>query len=264
VKKILFINTETSPYVAESTLAMMGKNVPELAQSNGCEIRTFMPKWGNINERRGQLHEMQRLSGMNIIINGTDHPLIIKVASIPVSRVQVYFIDNEDYFTRKGIEYDENGTLYPDNGERAIFFARGVLEITKKLKWTPDIIHCQGWMTALVPLYLKKAYNDEPCFRNVKIISSVCNIQESGSVGENFKNSIAYKDITAEELAAYNDNISMSDLNKIAIEYSDGIIEMTEDVAPEIIEQAQSLGKKILKYPGENFIEQYKEFYEEI
>lgn len=264
MKKILYINTETSPYVAESALATMGKAVPEMAQSNGCEIRTFMPKWGNINERRGQLHEMQRLSGMNIIINGTDHPLIIKVASIPVSRVQVYFIDNEDYFTHRGLECDSNGELYPDNGERAIFFARGVLEITKKLKWTPDIIHCQGWMASLVPLYLKKAYNDEPCFRDVKIITSIDKIENDGIIGENFKNSIEYKNITAEDLAEYNDSFSMNDLCKIAAEYSDGIIEITAGANPEIMDMAQTLGKKTLPYPGEDFTEKYKEFYETI
>ena len=134
VKKVLFINTETAPYVAENTLSIMGKRIPETIQGSGCEIRTFMPKWGNINERRGQLHEVIRLSGMNIIINGTDHPLIIKVASIPVSRVQVYFIDNEDFFIHRGLERNADGQLCDDNVERAGFFARVLLETVKKLR----------------------------------------------------------------------------------------------------------------------------------
>ena len=141
-KKILFINQEISPYVPDSYLSLMGRNLPQKMQEMGHEIRTFMPKWGNINERRGQLHEVIRLSGMNIIINDTDHPLIIKVASIQSSRIQVYFIDNEDYFIKRQMATDETGEDYLDNGERAIFFARGVLETVKKLRWVPDVIHC--------------------------------------------------------------------------------------------------------------------------
>ena len=151
-KKILFINQEMTPYVPETELSKIGRDLPQKMQESGYEIRTFMPKWGNINERRGQLHEVIRLSGMNLIIDDTDHPLLIKVASIPLVRLQVYFIDNEDYFTKRQMTEDEEGHEYPDNGERAIFFARGVLETVKKLRWSPDIIHCQGWMGAVVPL----------------------------------------------------------------------------------------------------------------
>lgn len=159
-KKVLFINQEISPYVPESGLSTMGRNLPQAIQEKGHEIRTFMPKWGNINERRGQLHEVIRLSGMNLIIDDTDHPLIIKVASIQASRIQVYFIDNDDYFAKRLMAADENGNDYTDNGERAIFFARGVLETVKKLRWVPDIIHCQGWMSSVIPLYVKTAYHD--------------------------------------------------------------------------------------------------------
>ena len=153
-KKILFINQEICPYVPESEMSIMGRQLPQKIQESGYEIRTFMPKWGSINERRGQLHEVIRLLGMNLIIDDTDHPLIIKVASIPNTRIQVYFIDNEDYFMKRQMTRDESGEEYPDNGERAIFFARGVLETVKKLRWTPDIIHCQGWMAAVIPLYI--------------------------------------------------------------------------------------------------------------
>lgn len=261
VKKVLFINTETSPYVANNPQSLMGQKVPERIQANGFEIRTFMPKWGCINERRGQLHEVIRLSGMNIIVDDTDHPLIIKVASIPVSRVQVYFIDNDDYFTRKGIEKDEDGNVYTDNGERAIFFARGVLETVKKLRWVPDVIHCQGWMSAIVPLFIKKAYNEEPCFRDCKVISSLFHSDMEGLIGLNFKKCLQYKNINQEMLADYNDSFDLKELGKLAIDYSDGIIQMSEDVNPELIKHVADKKKKFLSYPGEDFINSYKEFY---
>lgn len=265
VKKVLFINTETSPYVPENNLAQMGKIVPEHFQNNGYEIRTFMPKWGTINERRGQLHEVIRLSGMNIIIDGTDHPLIIKVASIPVSRVQVYFIDNEDYFLRKGMERDAEGKLYEDNGERAIFYARGVLETVKKLRWVPDVIHCQGWMSSIVPLYIKKAYQDEPCFRDVKIVSALYHKKDmEGTVGENFKSCLAFKDINETMLADYENNFNIKELGKLAIDYSDGIIEMSDDINPVLKEYAKAANKPILAYSDEDFLDRYKNFYESL
>ena len=156
--KVLFITQEIIPYVAESEMSTVGRKLPQAIQEKGKEIRTFMPKWGNVNERRNQLHEVIRLSGMNLIIDDTDHPLIIKVASIQAARMQVYFIDNDDYFQHRLMERNEEGVEYPDNDERAIFYARGVLETVKKLRWCPEIIHCQGWISALVPLYIKKAY----------------------------------------------------------------------------------------------------------
>lgn len=263
VKKVLFINTETVPYVSENPLSLMGKNVPEAIQGSGCEIRTFMPKWGCINERRGQLHEVIRLSGMNIIIDETDHPLIIKVASIPVSRLQVYFIDNDDYFLRKGIERDEDGKIYNDNGERAVFFARGVLETVKKLRWVPDVIHCQGWMSAIVPFYVKTAYCDEPCFRDVKIVSSMYHKEDMSDclLGEEFKKSLAFKNIDASLLTAYSEDFNIVDMGKLAIDYSDGIIEMSADLNPELKEYAKKAKKPVLPYPGDNFLAAYKEFY---
>lgn len=260
-KKVLFINTETAPYVAETALSEMGKIVPERIQGSGCEIRTFMPKWGGINERRGQLHEVIRLSGMNIIIDGTDHPLVIKVASIPVSRVQVYFIDNDDYFLRKGIKCDENGNVFDDNGERAIFYARGVLETVKKLRWIPDIIHCQGWMSGIVPFYIRKAYQDEPCFRDSKIISAIYSEKTGGSIGDDFKKRLAFKDIDETTLKEYKDDFDFTELGKLAIDYSDGIIEMEGNVNPELKSYAQAAKKPILEYPGEDFLDSYKEFY---
>lgn len=198
-KKVLFINQEITPYVPESEMSVMGRQLPQKMQDNGFEIRTFMPKWGAINERRGQLHEVIRLSGMNLIIDDTDHPLIIKVASIPVSRLQVYFIDNEDYFLhRPAMTEDENGMEYADNGERAIFFARGVLETVKKLRWAPDLIQCQGWMTAVVPLYIKTAYHDDPSFANTKVVTSLFDNQLKTQLGDNFKRCVEFRDAKAD------------------------------------------------------------------
>lgn len=260
-KKVLFINQEITPYVPESALSEMGRNLPQSMQEKGHEIRTFMPKWGNINERRGQLHEVIRLSGMNLIIDDTDHPLIIKVASIQASRIQVYFIDNDDYFTKRQMGKDENGNDYLDNGERAIFFARGVLETVKKLRWTPDIIHCQGWMSAVVPLYVKTAYHDEPSFENAKIVTSLFEKEISGNIGNNFKKCLEFRDVTEKSLQKYNDNFDFEELNKLAIDYSDGIIEASQGVNPLLTDYTIENGKPLLKYEEEGFTDRCNLFY---
>lgn len=260
-KRILFINTETCPYVPENEVANMGKLLPETMQAEGCEIRTFMPKWGTINERRGQLHEVIRLSGMNIVIDDTDHPLIIKVASIPTSRVQIYFIDNEDFFTKRGIVNDAEGNEYSDNYERAIFFARGVLETVKKLRWTPDIIHCQGWMASIVPLYLRLAYQNEPCFENVKIVSGLFNSTIKGLSADNYKKCLEFQGVTEDALKEYKEQFDILELAKIAVDYSDAVIEGGSDVDSKILEYAKSTGKPFVEYPGNDFKEKYIELY---
>lgn len=263
-KKVLFINQEIQPYVPESELSLMGRNVAQAIQEGGHEIRTFMPKWGNINERRGQLHEVIRLSGINLIINDTDHPLIIKVASIPSTRIQVYFIDNDDYFTSRLMATDENGEDYADNGERAIFFARGVLETVKKLRWTPDIIHCQGWMSAVVPFYVKTAYHYEPSFADAKVITSLYANSLKRDLGENFKRCLEFRDAKAKLLAKYNNEFDFRELGKLAIDYSDGVIEAGKGVNGELLEYAKAGNTPLLGYPGEDFAGKYEEFYEKI
>ncbi|MCK4854782.1 MAG: glycogen/starch synthase, partial [Bacteroidales bacterium] len=185
--KILFISQEITPYLPESEMSKIGRYLPQGIQEKGREIRTFMPKYGSINERRNQLHEVIRLSGMNLIIDDTDHPLIIKVASIQSARMQVYFIDNEDYFHDKYVLADENGDYFQDNDERAIFFARGVLETVRKLRWSPDVVHCHGWITALVPLYLKRTFVDDPLYNNSKIVYSVYNDDFNKPLNKDFK-----------------------------------------------------------------------------
>lgn len=248
-KKILFINQEIVPYVPDSELSLMGKALPQVMQENGHEIRTFMPKWGTINERRGQLHEVIRLSGMNLIIDDTDHPLIIKVASIAQTRIQVYFIDNEDYFSKRQMTINEKGEDYSDNGERAIFFARGVLETVKKLRWVPDIIHVQGWMGAVVPLYIKTAYHDEPSFANTKVVTSLFTKSLNSELGDNFKRCVEFRDAKAELLKKYNDKFDFEELGKLAIDYSDGVIAANKDVNEKLLKYAKSNHIPTLAYP---------------
>ena len=262
-KKILFINQEISPYVPDNNLSLMGKDLPQAMQERNHEIRTFMPKWGTINERRGQLHEVIRLSGMNLIINDTDHPLIIKVASIQSARVQVYFIDNDDYFGKRLMEKDEQGEDYPDNGERAIFFARGVLETVKKLRWVPDIIHCQGWMSAVVPLYIKTAYHDEPSFADTKVITSLYDQNLNKDLGDNFKKCLEFRDAREELLKDYNDNFDFTELGKLAIDYSDGIIQAAEKVNEVLLNYAKDKNIPVLGY-YEDFANEYEAFYDQI
>ncbi|MBR5988673.1 MAG: glycogen/starch synthase [Prevotella sp.] len=262
-KKILFINQEISPYVPDNSLSLMGKDLPQAMQELNHEIRTFMPKWGTINERRGQLHEVIRLSGMNLIINDTDHPLIIKVASIQSARVQVYFIDNDDYFGKRLMEKDEQGEDYPDNGERAIFFARGVLETVKKLRWVPDIIHCQGWMSAVVPLYVKTAYHDEPSFAKTKVVTSLFSKSLEKDLGTNFKKCLEFREAKAELLKGYNDNFDINELVKLAIDYSDGVVQADEVVNKKLLDYAKGRNIPVLGY-HRDFADEYEKFYAQL
>ena len=262
-KKILFINQEISPYVPDNSLSLMGKSLPQAIQECSHEIRTFMPKWGTINERRGQLHEVIRLSGMNLIINDTDHPLIIKVATIQSAKIQVYFIDNDDYFGKRLMEKDEQGEDYSDNGERAIFFARGVLETVKKLRWVPDIIHCQGWMSAIVPMYVKTAYHDEPSFAEAKVVTSLFSQKLDNDLGEDFKKCLEFRDANEEVLNKYKNNFDLQELGKMAIDYSDGIVLAEETVNSELLAYAKEKNVPILNY-SEQVAAECEGFYDQL
>ncbi len=258
----MFINQEITPYVPESEMSRLGRRMPQVMQEKGYEIRTFMPKWGNINERRGQLHEVIRLSRMMLIIDETDHPLIIKVASIPSTRIQVYFIDNEDYFAKRLMAFDESGREYDDNGERAVFFARGVLETVKKLRWVPDIIHCQGWMCSAVPLYVKTAYRDEPSFSSTKVVTSLFSERLESPIGDVFRRSIAFRDVDASALGAYVGNFGFTDLQKLAMDHSDGIAIAGESVDRELIDYAHGLGVPVMDRPEDgNVFQAYDGLY---
>ena len=263
-KKILFINQEIAPYVPDSELSLLGRDLPHSIQEQGFEIRTFMPKWGNINERRGQLHEVIRLSGMNLIIDETDDPLIIKVATIQSVKVQVYFIDNGDYCSRRQMDKDETGADYADNGERAIFFARGVLETVKKLRWVPDIIHCQGWMSAVVPFYIKTAYHDEPSFTNTKVVTSLYANSMTSQLDPNFKRCLEFREATEELLKPYKAQFDFEELGKLAIDYSDGVVAAVKDVNKDLLGYAGEKNIPVLNYSEDNIGENMKAFYNTI
>lgn len=264
MKKILFVNQDMTPYVEETEVAKAGRNVAQKVQESGQEIRSFMPRWGTINERRGQLHEVIRLSGLNISINDIDHPLIIKVASIPGTKMQVYFIDNDEFFSRKGQTADEKGKLFEDNGERAAFFARGVIETIKKLRWAPDVIHCQGWMASMIPVYAKVAYKDDPVMANVKVVTSILDQEKQDTFNDDTKQCIEYGDVTLESLEKYADKMGSDDLLKLAIDYSDGVIKGSENADDAMMDYAKEAGKAVLDYQGEDFAKAYVDFYESI
>ena len=263
--KVLFITQEITPYVSESEMSLVGRNLPQAIQEKGREIRTFMPKWGNINERRNQLHEVIRLSGMNLIIDDTDHPLIIKVASIQSARMQVYFIDNADYFQNRLQVVDENGVEYEDNDARAIFYARGVLETVKKLRWCPDVIHCHGWMTALAPLYIKKAYKDEPSFRDAKVVFSLYDNDFKEPFHPDFASKLLLKGISKKDVADLKEPVDYTALCKLAVDYSDGVIQQSEHVNEEVIAYARQIGKPVLGYQSpEIFADACNDFYDQV
>jgi len=260
--KVLFISQEITPYLPESEMALIGRNLPQGIQERGKEIRTFMPRYGCINERRNQLHEVIRLSGMNLVIDDTDHPLIIKVASIQSARMQVYFIDNEDYFHRKFTLCDEEQKYFEDNDERAIFFARGVIETVKKLRWAPDLIHCHGWISAFVPVLIKKAYSDDPLFAKSKVIYSVYNDDFSNTLRPNIRNKIlmdgiAKKDV---EILKTPDYVSLS---KLAINFADGVIQGSPEINKELDEHIKTISKPVLLYQDqEHYIDLFNNFYD--
>ena len=263
-KKILYISQEIFPYLPESEMSEISRYLPQGVQEKGREIRTFMPRYGCVNERRNQLHEVIRLSGMNLVINDTDHPLIIKVASIQTARMQVYFIDNEDYFQRKCALTDEVGNEFPDNDERAVFFARGVLETVIKLRWAPDIIHCHGWLTSLVPLYIKKYYYNNPLFRNSKVVYSVYNDAFKTTLNPKFSEKLMLEGVNKEDVEVIK-NPTFVNICKLGINFSDAVIKGAGKINKDIEKHIQSAGKPYLEnQPMETYIDAYNDFYEKV
>ncbi|MCE4566070.1 glycogen/starch synthase [Maribellus sp. CM-23] len=263
-KRILYISQEITPYLPESEMSETARYLPQGVQERGREIRTFMPRYGCVNERRNQLHEVIRLSGMNLVINDTDHPLIIKVASIQAARMQVYFIDNEDYFQRKSVLKDDKGNEFEDNDERAVFFARGVLETVIKLRWAPDIIHCHGWLTSLVPLYIKKYYYNDPLFSQSKVVYSVYDDDFKKTLDPRFNEKLLLEGITKEDVEAINDP-TFFNVSKLAIDYSDAAIQGTASINSDVKDYIKQSGKLFLDYhPRETYIDAYNEFYDKV
>ena len=248
--RILFISQEISPYLAEETpIRLLNRQLPEFFQSHGYETRTFMPKFGEINERRNQLHEVIRLSGMNLIIEDSDHPLLIKVASIQSARIQIYFIDNDDLFHRRKGVADEAGVEYPDNDDRVIFYARGVIETVKKLRWTPNIILCSGWMSALAPLYLKKAYSDEPFFANSKIVLMLDDNEYQKPFPTRFTEKLRIEGISNSDVRSIDGfPIGYEELMRLAIDFSDAIVYASANVNQRLVNYAETKGKPSLPY----------------
>ena len=267
-KKILYITQEIFPYLPETQISHISRYLPQAIQDKGHEIRTFMPKFGNINERRNQLHEVIRLSGMNLIIDDSDHSLIIKVASIQSARMQVYFIDNDDFFQNRETLVDGKGVEYDDNDERSIFFVRGVLETIKKLRWVPDVIHCHGWFTALAPIYIKKGYKDDPCLKNAKVIYSVYDEDFKKPFNEGFSEKLRFDTIGDKEIEDVKKRGKMDfvNLTKLAIDYSDGVVQGSENIHKEL---DKYITDKKIPYLGynpdfENNVEKIDEFCDKI
>ncbi len=230
----------------------------------GKEIRVFTPRYGKINERRHQLHEVIRLSGMNLIINDTDHPLIIKVASIPSAKMQVYFIDSEEYFHRKAVNRDNEGNFFSDNDERGIFFCKGVLETVKKLGWTPDIIHCSGWITAFLPMYVKRLYNDDPHFANSRIVFSQFGEGFSERMDENLMRKLQMEGFDNDAVAHLEDP-TYTNLIKTAVDHSDGVIKAMDTINEDLKTYIDDTGKPFLDAPqAQDHLQAYDEFYQRI
>lgn len=261
--RILFICQEIYPYLAEETaVRQLNRALPEVCQANGFETRTFMPKFGEINERRNQLHEVIRLSGMNVIIDDTDHPLLLKVASIQNARIQIYFIDNDDYFRRRRGLADEKGREYVDNDERCIFFARSVIETVKKLRWTPDIVYCSGWMSALAPLYLKKAYADTPFFAKSKIVLSLADDGFRTAFGMTFADKVMIDGIEQADLETiYGRKTGYNELMKLAVDYADAIVQSEPTVNSVVKKHAQKRDIPYMQYVEGNPTDKYLEFF---
>lgn len=260
--RILYVSTELVPYTPENTLSNSALNLPKMTNSQGNDVRIFMPKFGVINERRHQLHEVIRLSGMNMIVNDIDQPLIIKVASLPNERMQVYFIDNEEYFNRKAIYNDKKtGEFFEDNDERTIFFTKGILETVKKLNWKPDVIHAQGWMTSFIPLYLKNFYADDAFFKDVKMVYSIFENPFDGKFSDEIIEKIAFDKIDKKHYQHLKEP-TLNNLLKTGIDHSDFVIQGDETISEDVLEYIKTQDKAFQPFqPLENINNFYSELF---
>lgn len=268
------MSQEIAPYVPSGDIASLTRNIAQGVHSRASEVRTFMPKYGTVNERRNQLHEVIRLSGMNIPIDDNDHPLIIKVASLQPSRIQVYFIDNDDYFQKCDDDADAVGTNRPDNDERALFFTRGTIETVKKLRWDPAIVHCMGWMTAMAPMYMRHIFNDDPACRATKIVYSV--LPEAAALPESTPGGIeplkldprVFEKLTEDGLPTeYLDTFrtetpDVNTLHLMAIDNADAVVFHTPEPDPVLLEAVKRRGTPyITALPDGSDVQAYKDFY---
>ncbi len=262
--KVLYICQEITPYLPETEMSQTCRQLPQAIQEKGNEIRIFMPRYACVNERRNQLHEVQRLSGMNLIIDDNDHPLIIKVASIQAARMQVYFIDNEDFFHYKFTVADENGKEPENNAERSIFFARGVLETIKKMRWMPDVIHCNGWISALVMLYVKKTFADDPFFKRAKLVYSAYDDAFKQPFCEDVANQIVTEGVEPADFAELMPKADYLSLMRLAARYADGLVQASENVQPEVIDIFKESGKPFIVVGSDDHYAAYADFYKSL
>lgn len=262
-KRILYVTTEMIPYFPESPMALQSLRIPKAMSEKGADVRIFMPRFGVINERRHQLHEVIRLSGMNLIVNDMDQPLIIKVASVPGERIQVYFIDNEEYFKRKSVYSDSSGKLYEDNDERSIFFAKGVLETVKKLNWKPDVVHIMGWMSCMLPAYLKEYYAEDSFFSDAKVVVSLFDNPFDGELSNDLKSKLAFDGING-EVGDILCNPNFEAMTKSALKYADAAVRGEEFIPDSLIQYLESESIPIMDFcEDEKIGEAYKLFYAE-
>ena len=262
--KILYVTQEINPFLTESEISNFVRKVAQGVHESNKEIRIFMPRFGVINERRHQLHEVIRLSGMNLIVNDYDHPLIIKVASIPQIRIQVYFIDNEEYFKKKFIFKGADGKYFKDNDERSMFFCRGVLETVKKLGWMPDIVHCHGWMTALMPVYLKSVYKNDPHFSNAKIIYTHYKHDEKLKFSKDLPTKLDFDELPTSELNL-NGLADVNKLHEIGIQWSDAVSHGSPDIDEGLLDLIKKTDKSVLEYHDEEqTVEAHQNFYDKV
>jgi len=263
-KRVLFVSQEINPFLPETEISKTSRSLPQLTQESGKEIRIFMPRYGIVNERRHQLHEVIRLSGMNLVVDDHDHPLIIKVASIPQARMQVYFIDNDEYFRRKSFLTDNKGKLHADSDERAIFFAKGVLETVKKLGWKPDIIHCHGWMASLLPLYLKKLYADDPHFSDSKVVVSIYNQGYKGTLNKKLKSKLGFDGIEGDDVEVVSEP-TYSHLMCLAAKNADGIVKVGSELDVDLAQCIDDSSVPVLENPGDGDVaSEYTAFYDKL
>ena len=264
--KILYICQQIMPYLPENEESALCRQLSQAMQEHNNEIRTFMPRYGCINERRNQLHEVIRLSGMNLIINDDDHQLIIKVSSIPSARIQIYFIDNDDFFSRKAVLTSEEGKEFEDNDERMVFFARGVLETVKKLQWRPTVVHCHGWFSAIAPLYLRNMFKDDPVLCDSKIVVSLYEDSFTTPLDATLTEKLCNEGVPAEELQNLGE-LSYENLMRFVIDNADGVVAGSANANQALLDYAREQGKKVLDYQSpeaEGFYDNYDRFYEEL
>ncbi len=263
-KRVLYVSQEINPYTGETEMGEISSVLPQKIQEAGRDIRMFLPRFGTINQRRHQLHEVIRLSGMNLIIDDFDHQLIIKVASIQKLRLQVYFIDNEEYFPAKQMFHDLDGNFLSNNDERIIFYCKGVIETVRKLGWAPDIIHCQGWFASLVPMYIKKLYAEDPLFENVKVVYSVFENSFKGVLSNNIVEKLLFEDLDEKDIARIK-KPTIGNLHKFAVDYSDAIVQSSPSINNSVLEYIKSSGKEFLDFPGcDNYVDAYEQLYNKI